>query len=108
MNPAHLKRLQAEWYQKLKDLGFRDIEDGRGNLKQYDRRTVAWLAKEQVEEFYNRLGEYIHSHEGLSPMHEHILTRYAEGVHINKIAKEIRRCRRTVWVILKQHIKNIR
>lgn len=50
---AHFKRLQAEWYQRLKDSGFEDSE-ANGRLNEVDPRTVRHALATRLErEAYN-------------------------------------------------------
>ena len=102
-----LKLLQAEWYAKLKEAGFKDIEDARGNLRTYDRRTIAFENREQIEEFFRRLDAYLEDHPDLPAIHRHILTRYSQGCFIKSIAQECGRHRWTVMDIIKRYKKVI-
>lgn len=101
MSPSLLK-LQLEWYAKLRESGFKDVEDRHGNLKQHNIRTIAYRNQDVIRDFFTDLGEYLSS-EVLSELHLTILSDYVEGMHIKKIAIHVKKSERTVRTIIGQH-----
>ncbi len=107
MDKSKLKLLQLEWYTRLRNAGFRDIEDQRGNLKNYDRRTIAFDNRDEIAQFFRRLDHFLTQSTELPTEHFKILTLYARGVFIKTIAKECGRHRCTVMDIIKRYKKMI-
>ena len=81
-NNDDFKKLNQAWKIKLKESGFIDVEDSKGNLIQKDHRTNAFASKDATQEFFNALGEYLNTNV-LSPRDRFILELYSEGVYIN-------------------------
>lgn len=107
-NPKELlRRLQADWYQRLRSSGFKDIEDLRGNLKSYDRRTIAFENREEIADYFRRVEHYLQNHPDLRGDHLRILTLYSQGIFIKAIAKDVGKHRCTVMEIIKRYKKLI-
>lgn len=97
------KILQQLWQQKLKDSGFEDIEDSKGRLKQYDRRTQAFDNRDMVLEFYSRLDEFLNTCQTLDATHRRILELYSDGVHNTVIQTQIGLSRARIQQILRMY-----
>lgn len=95
--------LRDEWYRRLEFSGFRDIEDSKENLKNYDRRTIAFDNRDMINKFYVRLDHFITEHPELPLLHKRILMLYSEGTYIKAIASQVDRCRWTVINVIKQY-----
>ena len=100
LNLKQLQALQIQWYEKLKASGFQDIEDSNGNLKQHNRRTIAFENRDRIRDFFTDLGHYIEHHD-IPPMHKQILTLYCNGSQIRQIELEVKRTRRMIHNIIK-------
>ena len=94
MNPFdtdEVKTLQREWYQRLKEDGFADIEDTnspREMLKCW--HSVKWkyvcrVKKEHVQNYYAKASALIHTHEFESEMHKKIWEYHCQGLSSRKI-----------------------
>lgn len=82
------KKLEAEWKQRLKKDGFDDHEDDRGNLRTYDRRTIAFDNRERRETYFTNVGKYLEEHPDLPVKQKRILQLYAKGVKTGQIVKQ--------------------
>ena len=97
-----LQKLKAKWYHRLKTKGFIDIEDNRGNLKSYDRRTQAFDNRERILSFFLELTNYI-AETQLSRAEKQILESYAKGYKIKDIATVSGHTRQWVHRVIKHH-----
>jgi hypothetical protein len=87
--PKDFLILQEEWYLKLAQSGFKDIEDRKGNLKQYDRRTIAFDNRESIYEFFVALDHYLTDHQDIPEPDKSILSLYSDGIFIIEICKQL-------------------
>lgn len=87
MNPKHeeLKRLEKEWYQKLRDEGFQDIELRCGALKDIDRRSNSFENRTQIEAFYTKIEHFLNEDRPLPDHERDILGLYVQGIFITRI-----------------------
>jgi len=89
----NLKQLTAQWYKKLKDSGFEDIEQDEAHLKRWSRsfmveqRTAyASGSKANVKEEYYRLaGQFNHEHKFECEVDRIIWEYHADGIAYRKI-----------------------
>ncbi len=87
------KKLQQEWYDKLKTLGFKDIEEFHGEeliIKQtasYCYRKDDKFSKEMKEEYYYSLSKFVNDEDTQfrNEIDKTILTLYSEGARIKDI-----------------------
>lgn len=105
-----LKRIQKEWYQKLKAEGFDDIEDHshpdtllKTRHGDYFRCRYDAAQFEFKEEYYRRVSQFLHEypfpnrsqlplfHDNHDLLHKRILELHAEGWSFRKIAEELTR-----------------
>lgn len=118
--PKHdLRALQEEWYKKLEDSGFRDVEKFRGSelvLKHESDHCYTWardpFVRVMKEEYYRIMAQYAQDEETYfkSETDRHILNRHAEGVQIKVIVEELEmmgwsRNRKSVRSIIKRYRK---
>ena len=110
------RELQDEWYQKLKDSGFQDIEktvDEEQKLKQRSSnvyRQAPEVVRENKENYFTYLGQHIHDEGCDSPVDLHILSRRAEGAKYREIVEELKqmgtpRNRHSVRYIIRRYEK---
>lgn len=102
-----LHLLTAEWAKRLKESGFEDIEDKKGRLKSYDRRTINFDNRDMIRDFYLALDAFLAIAQELSPKHRRILELYSCGIHSKVIAEKVDLGRTQVWAILKKYKKQI-
>lgn len=93
------RALEREWRDRLAESGFDDLEDHRGRLRQYDRRTQAFTNRDRVLEFYRKLDHYLAGNPPISEIHRKILQLYSEGKSGPEIVKAVGRCRRQVQAV---------
>jgi DNA-binding NarL/FixJ family response regulator len=101
------KKLRDQWYEKLKDTDFNDLEDTRGNLKNPDIRTIAWKNRERISEFYDKLNDYLRVTKGIKRRDRHILKLWGEGVYMTEIAVRKKLSYTTIKAIISKHKKLI-
>lgn len=91
------KKLQLEWYEKLKAMGFKDAEESKDDgfvLAQsasYCFRNVDGLTKFLKEEYYRRMAQESLDSQTVykNAAHKHILIRHSEGAKIKTIVQEL-------------------
>lgn len=98
------KHLKAEWYRKLSASGFEDIEDSKGRLKQWDRRTLAYETMEATMTHYADVEEFLNTHPELPERDRSILELYTEG----KQLKDISRMLKWSYTVVKDTIRKYR
>jgi hypothetical protein len=98
-----LQTLRSQWYQKLKDEGFKDIEDSKGRLKRHDTRTIAFENRELIRQFHMDLASYLDSQPDISQTEYRVLELYSQGSRIIKIAELVNRHKSTVHTIIKNY-----
>jgi DNA-binding NarL/FixJ family response regulator len=87
----NLKQLAKLWNKKLKDSGFKDIEDEHGNLKVYDSELQSRISKSEylsTMHYYERARELVHS-KYLEGRDRYIWQRHAEGESNEEIARSV-------------------
>lgn len=101
LSPEEFRKLQIEWYDKLKESGFKDIEKlERDELVL--KRNANWsdwvyrheldeITIKQKENFFIFLSQFVEDENTLfsSEIDKYILCRYAEGAKIKEIVSEL-------------------
>lgn len=88
-----LKQLQREWYAKLKDSGFDDIEYEGHSIKEWSsrfQRKTKLQGKDSIEaiEEYHRLAEhFLNDYDFASELEKVIWEYHANGLHHGEISK---------------------
>lgn len=104
----NFKELQNEWYRRLSELEFNDIEDDKGKLKQNagnSYRTTNHTIINAKLRYYELLGIWNHEKGFRDDVEKLVMERRANGVMIKDICLELEsmgeRChRQTVrWII---------
>ena len=116
MSKEELKRLQLEWYQKLADDGFRDVEVLKGEeliLRQsinYPFRNTNSFTREMKEQYFTVMGQFALDENAhyRNEVDKYILIRHSEGAKIKDIvlelhAKEMPRGRASVRFIIRRY-----
>lgn len=107
MSNSDLKRLKQEWYNRLANEGFVDIEDKKGNLKYHDIRTIGFTNRDAIMSFFIRLEGYLEAHDDIPPLHRQILKLYCDGAYQIHIARVVNRSTRTCRRIVTKYKKII-
>lgn len=84
------KKLQAEWYSKLEDEGFQDVEQDEEHLKRWTSsffktryNPTLWKAK---EEYYRAAGHFLHDYKFSNDTEKLIWELHGEAMSIRNIA----------------------
>lgn len=90
---SDFKKLQNEWYQKLKDDGFEDIEDTRSPqryLKTWHASYFQCRYTEDLfqikEEYYRRRRTFLHEYPFKNKNHERIWQLHSDAISMREIA----------------------
>lgn len=100
MKSKDFVRLQKEWYKKLKQSGFNDLEyiDGDGNVLDWMRGSSKFVSTERDNvhvpsllysntlDYYLNMGEKLENIEFESEEHKYIFSLHVEGLSLRKIA----------------------
>ena len=108
------KTLQADWYQRLEDEGFEDIEEmicGDMMLRQiasHAYRDLDPLEITSKEAYYRLLGQHILVEPFQNDVDKLILTMFAEGAKIKRIREALitrgkGRCRNTITFTIRKY-----
>lgn len=103
----HFKRLREEWYSKLTESGFNDIEKDE-RLKQRSGnsyRTQNLTLIENKQRYFDLLGQWAHEEEFKTEIHRIVMERRSQGVKIKDIVLELKRL---PWLKRKRHSDTVR
>ena len=110
------KSLQKEWYKKLKDSGFDDIEDTKHPnmpLKawhSFGRFNVSTMDREASETYYSLARDLLNTHKFKSKLHKIIWEHHCDGQsnrHIEKLINGV--CKKDkIRSIILELVKNIK
>ncbi len=84
-NPKDLKDLQAEWYAKAKEAGFKDIESqltDRLSSSINQRLNPLWEVK---QEYYRKAGWFVYEYQFADEFDRIVWTYHAEGISVRNI-----------------------
>ena len=96
-NKKDFKKLQNEWYKKLKEGGFNDIEFGLNNTPfieqhEFDRISIIENAKnDRREEYYSLASKYYWENMFKSELDKLIWYYHSEGVPAQKIVLNLKK-----------------
>lgn len=98
----------SDWYMSLKELGFIDIENNQGNLKQMTTRKIPFEKAEITREFFCRLDRYLYEHTNIPLIERQILELYTQGHKIicrngNGIINKVPRSDKTIRNVIKKY-----
>jgi hypothetical protein len=105
LSQSEFSKLRDKWYQKLEDSGFRDIETTRGNLRQYDRRTIAFENRDSIREFFIRLDHFLTEERSLPSLDRQMLSLYTQGQLVKEICRVTQKSHYVVNKILTKYKK---
>src|SRR5690606_10178631 len=82
-------QLRDEWYEKLRESGFDDIEYSSGAIRT-DTKLIERMSRgDGNAEFYRRVSCFLHEFKWASETEEHIWELYSEGVPYRDIAERL-------------------
>lgn len=102
-NKKEFMQLKSEWDEKLRDSGFKDIEDSSGRLKSYDRRTQSFGDRQSILEFFLALDHFLESKKDIPTNDRRILELYSCGVKITHISDKTRMGKTTIKETIKRY-----
>lgn len=94
-----LQVLKVEWYKKLKESGFRDIEKDERYLRSYDNSKFSRLSVVEFQEnqrYWQLAGQLLHHFQFKTEADRTIWRLYVEGMLPPDIAKTVDKHRTTV------------
>ncbi len=100
------KELQSQWYKKLDEVGFNDIENKKEKLKEYDRRTIAFDNRDVIRDAFIRLDHFITNSSNIPQLHRQILELYSDGKYLGEIAQQVN-CSRSKIKLVVYHYKKL-
>lgn len=128
LKKQNLQKLIKEWDRKLKESGFKDIEDRKTDMlkswsgtvafnwevadkakqfeytQKYGYSSLTW--KQSQEEYYRLAGQILHEAEFKSEQHRMIWEAHAEGLSQAEIAKKLKLSLMVVrWAIQKMALE---
>jgi hypothetical protein len=117
-NSKEFKQLQQNWYKKLKDDGFEDIESDEDSLKQWASselvRTYDPIIFSAKEDYYRLAGQFYHDHKFLSEMEKLIWSFHKDGIPFDRVHalikkeyKKVKISRTTVFNIVARLAKEM-
>lgn len=99
------KKLKSEWYSKLKENGFNDLEDSKGNLTKKETRTIAWKNREMIRDFYLNVGKYLNSEADISSRDRLILYLWTNGRYQSDISNILGVSHHIIQKVVRKHTK---
>ncbi len=105
------QKLQAQWYKKLEEDGFKDIEQADGKLKTWSSRFVHDRVQELGEErepYYALCTQFLNEHLFDNRFEQIIWEYHTNGLSSKEIAKVFEKAKvyktnyQTVWLITKK------
>lgn len=95
VNSKEFRKLKDEWYQKLKDTGFKDEERLDGNMKQWESTAFVYRYNKHNfaphQKYFELAGQYLHDGEFLTKKQEEIWKLHAEGATIRAISVRLKK-----------------
>lgn len=95
MDSKHLSTIEREWYSKLKESGFTDIE----NYNHPNRPLTSWHGfkwanilkdeKEEIEAYYSKARALLHTYKFDSETHKIIWELHSEGLSKRQIERKL-------------------
>ncbi len=117
MSKQNLKQLQAEWYGKLKNEGFKDIEQDEDNLKNwasfYFGVKYTPTTFENKQEYYTLAGQFLYHHEFANMFEEFVWKLHSDGLTLAEIVEQLKfhrfevKSRSPVHLIIKRLAKEM-
>lgn len=98
-NNNNYKALKDQWYRKLAEEGFEDIEDENGNLKNHKGsfhstgmgcRNGNLVFKQSLEDYYRLASHKLYDAKFPSKLHKDVWTLHVAGKSREVIAKELK------------------
>lgn len=97
------KKEDSEWRQILKDSGFEDLEDRRGNIKQPDIRTIAWIHRDEIRDFFLKLDQFMNCYPEMPIFERRVMELYSQGEYVKDIVRVVKSSDRNVRNVIKRY-----
>ena len=101
------KDLQSQWYKKLKQNGFNDIENSKEEISSINRRTARFDDRDLVLSFFISVDHFITENPDLPKLHRQILVHYSDGIKLIEIAPKVKKSVIRVKQIISRYRKII-
>ena len=93
ISSSAFKKLQNEWYAKLRESGFADIEKDERNVRQYSSnayRQASLLERTTKLAYYTAMEHQAERYSFTSAEQRYVILRASEGAFISEIVKELK------------------
>lgn len=107
-NERKFLELQRHWYQKLKDLGFNDIERRDGTLLRLDIRNARMIDRDAVESYYAMARQFNSAHDFDCWVEKTIWELHTEGYSLSEVATRTGLGIKRIRIIIAKHKKTAR
>lgn len=97
MTQKQFKILNDQWYKKLKNEGFEDIEESETRLHKWSPPLTRFNAEifESKQVYYQLAGQFLHEHIFESNLHKKVWELHSEGIEGREIAKSVKQIKKT-------------
>jgi hypothetical protein len=109
LTKAEFKKLQKQWYEKLKETGFKDIES-QGQTSTHGSPKLNEVLKKTLEDYWTLIRHKVCDDLTTyrNEIDKYVLNRYAEGAKLTIIARELKnkktpRHRQTIRDIIRRY-----
>lgn len=104
MNEKDFKTLQAEWYEKLRKSGFKDIEGASKDLSLTTRfKNKKGFKIENITIYYAKCMDFYQEYDFKKPKHKQVWLLHSNGESIRKIAKTLKLSKSNIHRIVKHY-----
>lgn len=111
MDPRALKKIQREWYMRLRDEGFEDVEyigaDGTSELRSFSGnsfRSFTILEVESRRDFFLLCSSYCERAKFKNRTERKIMELFCDGKSKEEIRKELKLHRTTVYGVVRKYL----
>ena len=102
---VNLKKITKEWYEILRQEGFKDIENHDGSLKPIIRRDHVKVKNFEIHrEYFMLCADYLNRAKFSSEMEKRIWELNCEGHSLRMICKEVNTYYKKVITIIHKHL----
>lgn len=105
MATENIKKLKYEWYKKLQESGFTDIEDENGNIKEIRSRVGGGNSVVSYTEYYEIATHYGINGRFDNEFESRVWQYFCDGLSVRKIAKAMDSYKKKVDIAIQKHKK---
>ena len=104
----NLAEAQLEWYRRLKEAGFVDIEARAGGPLPIDQSTNSFATRHIVLSFFLRLDQLLTHYPEMPLFERKVMTLYSEGLSQEDIQEKLKVSRKNTQTIIKRYCGLVR